>query len=198
MLALFAGSELFDLIKSVEDGKRLDYEDGLRLMKSRDILALGYMANIWRERKNGNKTYYTLQETSAFPNPKEATLDYGLLKTPEERVESLLRLRERQDQSGVFLTFLPAVSFQTATGIQDIMGSDISTGLEDLKVLAAARIMLDNIRHVKVLWPLFGLKLTQVAQAFGADTLDGRGLTERVLWQMIRAAGRDVAAEGVG
>jgi Thiamine biosynthesis enzyme ThiH and related uncharacterized enzymes len=55
--SLFAPSELFDLIEKVEKGERLDRDDGVRLMNSQDILALGYMANIVRERKNGNQTF---------------------------------------------------------------------------------------------------------------------------------------------
>lgn len=58
MLSLFARSELKDLIEKVEHGERLEFEDGVRLMKSKDILALGYMANLIREKKNGDRTYF--------------------------------------------------------------------------------------------------------------------------------------------
>lgn len=58
MRSLFQSSELHDLIEKVEAGERLDFADGVRLMESRDILALGYMANWIREKKNGNKVYF--------------------------------------------------------------------------------------------------------------------------------------------
>lgn len=59
MSSLFAQSELKDLIEKVERDERLDFKAGLRMMNSPDILALGYMANLVRERKNGNQTYFT-------------------------------------------------------------------------------------------------------------------------------------------
>lgn len=58
MRSLFAHSDLSDLIEKVGNGERLDFEEGVRLMQSRDILALGYMANLVRERKNGDTTYF--------------------------------------------------------------------------------------------------------------------------------------------
>jgi aminodeoxyfutalosine synthase len=58
MLSLFARSELKDIIEKVEQGERLEFADGIRLMNSKDILALGYMANIVREQKNENRTYF--------------------------------------------------------------------------------------------------------------------------------------------
>jgi putative menaquinone biosynthesis protein, SCO4494 family len=56
--SFFLESELKDLIKQVENGERLDFEAGVRLLESKDLLALGYMANLVRERKNGNKAYF--------------------------------------------------------------------------------------------------------------------------------------------
>lgn len=58
MNSLFVQSELSDLIDKVEKGERLDFDAGVRMMESQDILALGYMANLVRERKNGNRTYF--------------------------------------------------------------------------------------------------------------------------------------------
>ncbi|MDD2234501.1 MAG: aminofutalosine synthase MqnE [Desulfitobacteriaceae bacterium] len=57
-MSFFRQSELQDLIKLVEKGERLDFEAGVRLLESKDLLALGYMANLVRERKNGNKAYF--------------------------------------------------------------------------------------------------------------------------------------------
>jgi len=62
MSSLFAGSLLADLIAKVEQSERLNFQDGVRLMESQDILALGYMANLVRERKNGNKAYYIVNQ----------------------------------------------------------------------------------------------------------------------------------------
>lgn len=64
MLSLFVRSELKDLIDKVEQGKRLGFEDGVRLMTSKDILALGYMANLIREQKNEDRTYFIVNRSS--------------------------------------------------------------------------------------------------------------------------------------
>lgn len=74
MLSLFAGSELKDIIEKMEQGGRLEYAEGIRIMKSKDILALGYMANLIREQKNGVRTYFQLSsvtdaETAGADNP---------------------------------------------------------------------------------------------------------------------------------
>ncbi|HEX3031751.1 MAG TPA: hypothetical protein VHS59_05845 [Bacillota bacterium] len=55
---LLQQSELYDIVKKVESGDRLNREDGLRMMKSRDILTIGYMADLVRQRKNGDNVYY--------------------------------------------------------------------------------------------------------------------------------------------
>jgi aminodeoxyfutalosine synthase len=60
MTSFYLESELKDLIKLVEKGERLDFAAGVRLLESKDLLALGYMANLVRERKNGNKTYFVV------------------------------------------------------------------------------------------------------------------------------------------
>ncbi len=72
MLSLFAQSELSDLVEKVEKGERLDFEAGVRMMDSRDILALGYMANLVRERKNGNQTYFIVNRHLNHANDLQA------------------------------------------------------------------------------------------------------------------------------
>ncbi|HWQ40416.1 MAG TPA: aminofutalosine synthase MqnE [Desulfosporosinus sp.] len=72
MLSLFAQSELSDLVEKVEKGEQLDFEAGVRMIDSRDILALGYMANLVRERKNGNQTYFIVNRHLNHTNDLQA------------------------------------------------------------------------------------------------------------------------------
>jgi aminodeoxyfutalosine synthase len=106
-----------------------------------------------------------------------ATMLYGHVETPDELADHLLRLRELQDETGGFNAFIP-LSFQPAnTGLSELPGP---TGFDDLRVLAAGRLVLDNFRHVKAFWINVGLKLAQVSLSFGVNDLDGTVVEEKI------------------
>jgi aminodeoxyfutalosine synthase len=211
--SLFAPSELYDLIEKVETGERLDRDAGVRLMNSQDILALGYMANIVRERKNGNQTYFVIRHLN-YPNVHDATMLYGNMESTEEQIDHLLRLRALQDQKGEFWSFIPLSYYPKDTVLAGTMGNGTTTGMDDLKVLAISRILLDNFDHIKASWIMLGLKLAQVSLAFGVDCLDNiveerishsggtdlsQGVTKRAMSHMMQKAGRDaVERDGLG
>ncbi len=132
-----------------------------------------------------------------------ATMLYGHLESARERVEHLLALRRQQDQTGGFTAFIPLAFHPANTRLQDQVAP--TTGLDDLRVIAASRLLLDNFPHIKAYWVMLGEKLAQVALWFGADDLDGtiieerithsagattaRGITEGRLRRLISAAG---------
>jgi aminodeoxyfutalosine synthase len=105
-----------------------------------------------------------------------ATMLYGHIEKYEDRVDHLLRLRATQDETGGFQAFV-ALSFQPAAGtpLAHLPGP---TGVDDLKTIAAARLLLDNFDHIKTYWIMTGLKLAQVALFFGADDMDGTVVEE--------------------
>lgn len=109
-----------------------------------------------------------------------ATMLYGHVETPEERVEHLLRLRELQDRTGGFLTFIPLAFHPRNTALEP-MGLSGTTGYDDLKTLAVARLLLDNFDHIKSFWIMVGPKLAQVSLSFGVDDLDGTVVEERIV-----------------
>lgn len=196
MLSLFAQSELTDLLEKVEKGERLDFAAGVRMMNSQDILALGYMANLVRERKNGNKTYFLVKEdhTDFLNVSAHATMTYGpgYLETAEERINYLLKLRELQDETGDFLTFCSFPCDPASTRIEGLMGFEKTTGFEDLKMMAIARTFLDNFDHLTAFCGLLGPKLAQVSLIFGVNDLVSNGtMSKRALIQLIHKAGRD-------
>jgi aminodeoxyfutalosine synthase len=106
-----------------------------------------------------------------------ATMLYGHLETSAERVDHLLRLREAQDETGGFLTFIPLAFHPQNTELDHLTGT---TGFDDLKNLAVARLLLDNFPHIKAFWVMIGPKLAQLSLAFGADDIDGTVIEERI------------------
>lgn len=109
-----------------------------------------------------------------------ATMLYGHVETLEERVDHLLRLRELQDYSGGFLTFVPLAFHPKNTGLESL-AITTATGYDDLKTLAVARLMLDNFQHIKAFWIMIGPKLAQVSLSFGVDDLDGTVVEEKIV-----------------
>ena len=350
MQAVIEDARLKPILERVENGARLDYDDGVALFKTPDILAAGYLANLVRERKHGNKTYFNVNrhinptdvcvascKLCAFgkkaKDPKaytwsleeiwhrasegwteaitefhivgglhpELTLDwycemlrglkerfpsvhlkaftmveiaylarrsklsyrdtlvklrnagmdsmpgggaeifndrvrriicdhkidggewievariahqlglksnctmlYGHIETAEDRVDHLLQLRALQDETGGFQTFIPLAFHPDNTPLHHIPKT---TGFDDLKNIAVARLLLDNIDHIKAYWIMMTPKIAQIAQRFGADDLDGTVVEEKIyhdagattsqslrrgeLLRLIREAGRE-------
>jgi aminodeoxyfutalosine synthase len=132
-----------------------------------------------------------------------ATMLYGHVETHEERVDHLLRLRETQDKTHGFQTFIPLAFHPANTPLAHLPGP---TGLDDLKTIAVARLLLDNFDHIKAYWIMLTPRIAQVALRFGADDLDGTVVEEKIyhdagattpefmsrgdLERLIRAAGR--------
>ena len=95
---------------------------------------------------------------------------YGHLEQPYHRVDHLLRLRELQDQTGGFQTFIPLAFHPDNTQLEHIRKP---SALQDLRNIAVARLMLDNVAHIKAYWIMLGIETAQVALHYGADDLDG-------------------------
>jgi aminodeoxyfutalosine synthase len=132
------------------------------------------------------------------------TMLYGHIETEEDRVDHLLRLRALQDETGGFVTFIPLAFHPDNTPLHHLPQT---TGFQDLKNIAVARLLLDNIPHIKAYWVMMTPKIAQIAQRFGADDIDGTVIEERIyhdagattsqglrrseLLRLIRAAGRE-------
>ncbi|MEG3047353.1 MAG: CofH family radical SAM protein [Mucinivorans sp.] len=100
-----------------------------------------------------------------------ATILYGHIETIEDRIDHLLRLRNLQCETGGFSAFIP-LKFRAAN---NSLGKHINetTLVEDMRMMALSRIMLDNFPHIKAYWPMLGLDATELALNFGADDIDG-------------------------
>lgn len=106
---------------------------------------------------------------------------YGHLESPEQRVDHLCSLREQQDKSGGFTCFV-ALPFLKKNNNLKLSGDKARQqhALDQLRTIALARLMLDNISHIKAYWVMMGHKLAQTALWYGADDLDGTIVEERI------------------
>ena len=132
------------------------------------------------------------------------TMLYGHIENAEDRADHLVKLRELQDETGGFVTFIPLAFHPDNTALQHIPKT---TGFTDIKNIAVARLMLDNIPHIKAYWIMMTPRIAQIALRFGADDIDGTVVEEKIyhdagattsqglrrgeLLQLIRKAGRD-------
>lgn len=108
-----------------------------------------------------------------------ATMMYGHIETLEERVIHFLRLRQLQDETGVFRAFIPW-SF-SAHGTPRMSHIPMAGGEDYLRTMAVGRLVLDNIPNFQTGWVTEGTKLAQVALAFGANDMGGILMEERVV-----------------
>ncbi|HTX58494.1 MAG TPA: CofH family radical SAM protein [Verrucomicrobiae bacterium] len=99
-----------------------------------------------------------------------ATMLYGHVETLEDRVDHLIRLRESQERVPGFNAFIPLAFHPDGN---ELSACGWTSGLDDLRTFAVARLMLHNFDHVKAYWMIQGLKIAQVALHFGADDMDG-------------------------
>ncbi len=131
-----------------------------------------------------------------------ATMLYGHVETPDERLDHVLRLREQQDASGGFVTFVPLAYQEAATKLV----ARRTPPADSLRTIAASRLMLDNFPHIEAYWVTLGEETASVALHFGADDVNGTLEDERIqhlsgattpagvaraqLFRMIRDAGK--------
>jgi aminodeoxyfutalosine synthase len=132
------------------------------------------------------------------------TMLYGHIETAEERVDHMLRARALQDETGGFQAFIPLAFHPDNNQMRKLPGPSAA---ETLRVHAVARLVIDNIPHIKAFWIATGVEVAQTALWFGADDLDGtvqeekiyhmagsrtpEAMTTREIERLIRAAGRE-------
>jgi aminodeoxyfutalosine synthase len=152
---------------------------------------------------DGNEWLDTARIAHELGLRSNCTMLYGHIENDEDRADHLVKLRELQDQTGGFVTFIPLAFHPDNTALRHISKT---TGFADIRNIAVARLMLDNIPHIKAYWVMMTPRIAQIALRFGADDIDGtiveeriyhdagattsRGLRRHELLQLIRKAGR--------
>lgn len=118
-----------------------------------------------------------MREAQQLGMPTTATMMFGSIETAVERVEHLDVIRRLQDETGGFTAFIPWYYVPWKTPLR---GKEAS-GLEYLRVLATARLYLDNVPHLQASWLTPGLKLGQLALFYGCDDMGGTIIEEQVV-----------------
>jgi aminodeoxyfutalosine synthase len=132
------------------------------------------------------------------------TMLYGHIETFAERVDHLLRIRALQDDTGGFQAFIPLAFHPDNNQMRKLPAP---TATDTLRVHAVARLLLDNVAHIKAFWIATGVDVAQIAQWYGANDMDGTVQEERIyhmagsrtpealstadIRRLIRAAGRE-------
>ncbi len=160
---------------------RLSIEEVLRQLQAAGMRTMpGGGAEVFSERvrkllfnqKIGAKTWFEVHKTAhRLGIPTNSTMLYGHVETLEERLIHMIKLREAQDETGGFLTFIPLAFQPGDTGIKP--KNQFTSAIDDLKTIAVSRLMLDNFPHIKAYWVMLTEEVTAVALNFGADDMDG-------------------------
>lgn len=159
---------------------KISYEEGMQRMKAAGLDSLpGGGAEIFhpeiREQIAADKCdaaqWLRIHEIwHELGGRSNATMLYGHIEHFRHRIDHMDRLRDLQDKTGGFQTFIP-LKFRN----QDNQMSHVaeSVAVEDLRNYAISRIYLDNFDHIKAYWPMIGRTLAQLSLSFGVDDIDG-------------------------
>lgn len=159
---------------------KMSYEEGLKYLKDCGQNSLpGGGAEIFDEKiraeicedKCTTAQWLEIHETAhKLGMPSNATMLYGHIETYENRVDHMNRLRELQDKTGGFNTFIP-LKFRNKDNQMSHV-PEVSV-VEDLKNYAVSRIYMDNFPHLKAYWPMIGRQTAQISLNYGVDDIDG-------------------------
>ena len=159
---------------------KLSNEEGVRLLKEAGLNSIpGGGAEIFdaeiREKICADKVdaegWLAIHE--AIHNAgmhSNATMLYGHIESYQHRIDHMDRLRQLQDKTGGFNTFIP---LKFRNGDNDMSNVPEVSLVEDLKMYAVARLYMDNFPHLKAYWPMLGRKNAQLTLSFGVDDIDG-------------------------
>jgi aminodeoxyfutalosine synthase len=195
---------------------KVNYTEGMRLVKESGVDSLpGGGAEIFHpdirkqiahDKCTGEQWLEMHEIWHNLGMRSNATMLYGHIEKYEHRIDHLEKLRQLQDKTGGFQTFIPLKFRNKDNEMSHIVES---TTVEDLKNYAISRIYLDNFDHIKAYWPMIGQTTAQIALSFGVDDIDGTiddttkiysmagseeqhpALSTRDLVTMIRRVGRE-------
>jgi len=159
---------------------KMDYREGLQFLKEAGLDSLpGGGAEIFDEDIRGKicadkctseewlQIHQTAHELGMASN---ATMLYGHIEDYHHRADHMNRLRELQDQTGGFNTFIPLKFRNKDNEMENVPEVNL---IEDLKNYAVSRIFMDNFNHIKAYWPMIGRSTAQLSLSFGVDDVDG-------------------------
>jgi len=153
-----------------------------------EIFAPEVRNRICPEKIPGGRWLEVMEAVHAAGLRSNATMLYGHEESLESRVDHMRRLRDLQDRTGGFQSFIPLAFHPKNTQI----AKGYTTGVADLLALAVGRLYLDNFAHVKSFWIMVGPKLAQVSLHFGVNDIDGTVVEEKITHAAGAQAGQEM------
>ncbi|MFI5236255.1 MAG: aminofutalosine synthase MqnE [Gemmatimonadales bacterium] len=147
-----------------------------------EVFSTAVRATIAERKLTGEEWIRVHRTAHALGIPTNCTMLYGHVETAADRVEHLDMLRLLQDETGGFLTYIPLAYHTENNELGETLHrvGTATTGYEDLKNIAVARLFFDNVPHIKTHWPMVTPFMSQVALSFGCDDVEGTVVYERV------------------
>jgi aminodeoxyfutalosine synthase len=147
-----------------------------------EVFSTAVRATIAERKLTGEEWIRVHRTAHALGIPTNCTMLYGHVETADDRLRHLAMLRELQDETGGFLTYIPLAYHPDHNQLGEELGrvGTATTGFEDLKNIAIGRLYFDNVPHVKTHWPMVTPALSQIALSFGCDDVEGTVVYERV------------------
>ncbi len=142
-----------------------------------EIFAPEVRQKICPEKISGERWLEVTEQVHRAGLRTNATMLFGHVENYADRVDHLAKLRQLQDRTGGFQAFIPLAFQPDNTRVPGARGVG---GVDALKTLAISRLYLDNFQHIKAYWVMLGLKVSQVALAFGVNDIDGTVVEEQI------------------
>jgi len=136
----------------------------------------------------------TMKTAHRLGIPTNATILYGHIESKKQRIAHLFTLRDIQAETGGFQAFAAFPFHPTNTKLRHLKRL---SSWEDLRFIAIARLVLDNIDHIKAFWMMLTLPVAQLSLAFGADDLDGTVEEEKIIHAAGAATANKIAREDI-
>lgn len=159
---------------------KLSFKETLEILKEYGLDSIpGGGAEIFDEElrkqicpdKAGSEDWLKIHQTAhELGFTSNATILYGHIETYAHRIDHMSRLRDLQDITNGFGTYIPLKFKRENNFLSHIVETSM---IEDLKNYAISRIYLDNFKHLKAYWPMIGKNLAQLSLSFGVDDIDG-------------------------
>lgn len=159
---------------------KVSYREGLQILKDHgqnslpgggaEIFAEDIRAEICNDKCSSEQWLEIHQTAHEIGMPSNATMLYGHIEEPKHLVDHMNRLRNLQDKTGGFNTFIP---LKFRNGNNQMSHIEEVSVLEDLRMYAIARIYMDNFPHLKAYWPMIGRQTAQLTLNYGVDDIDG-------------------------
>ena len=157
---------------TIQEGMRLAHEAGLDSLPGggAEIFHPDVRTIICDDKVDANGWLEIHQTAHELGMHSNATLLYGHIEKYKHRVDHMERLRQLQDQTKGFNTFIPLKFRNKDNEMHDVPESSM---LEDLKMYAISRLYLDNFPHIKAYWPMLGRQVAQLTLSYGVNDIDG-------------------------